>query len=92
MRFIGNETIHKYALAVTGFQSIDMPLDAQILSIQNQQGSLEIWAKVVPNTDMVQRHFEIYGTGRIIQPGQRTYLATVQMDGGALVWHIFERA
>ena len=87
------ETIYKYELEVKDFQSIEMPKGAEILSVQSQAGIICIWAKVDTESTKRKRSFEIYGTGQeIIEKNinQRKYLATIQLMGGRLVYHIFE--
>lgn len=72
--------------------AVRMPINAEILSAQDQGGSICIWAKVDPmdkdNTE--ERIFEVIGTGEYASDNyKRVYVATVQQ--GPLVWHIFER-
>lgn len=87
-------TIWKFILQITGEQTVMMPIDAQLLSIQMQRGNLCVWAKVETDGKLEPRKFEIIGTGHpipsLVGTGQRRdHLATVQADMG-LVWHVFE--
>lgn len=89
-----NKSIWKFDLEITGAQKIKMPGGAEILSIQEQGGTIRIWALVNPESQVVIRHFEIFGTGHNIYCDMgidRKYLATVQERDRPLVWHIFER-
>jgi len=82
--------IFKYKLNVTSTQTIQMPLAANIRSIQPMNGELCLWAEVNPTNPLVDYVFDIYGTGHEIELYDgRKYHGTVIM--GPMVWHIFER-
>lgn len=73
---------------------VKMPKDAEILTIQTQNETPCIWALVNPENAKELRHFEVYGTGRDISCDigiERKYINTFQLDGGSLVFHLFER-
>ena len=80
--------IYKYELEITDKQTISLPDDAEVLSIQEQQGAIYAWVRV--DTDMPQcdRTFIVCGTGNPIHQGQMKHLATIQKD--YMVWHFFE--
>lgn len=84
-------TIHKYQLAPFESQRIEMPHGAKILSVQAQGDDLVIWAQVAPANSPESRTIQIYGTGMVLDSQPRIHLGTVQMHGGSLVWHVFER-
>ena len=66
-----------------------LPRGAEILSVQMQGNSLQMWALVDPKAPTEYRAFKIFGTGWDIPNEPRLhYLETVQ--SGELVWHIFE--
>lgn len=77
--------IFKYPLKLTDEQSIEIPRNHKILSVQIQMGVLCLWAAVEPEGDTVFRTFLIVGTG--CDMPEEGYIATVQ--DGTLVWHIF---
>jgi hypothetical protein len=85
------KTIWKFTLALTDSQRIEMPEDAEILTVQLQGETIQLWAVVDPgkadNTEM--RTFEIHGTGNPIGDGVREYITTFQQP--PFVWHVFER-
>lgn len=84
------QTIHKYNLRVVDIQTINLPKDAIILSIQNQNGSLSMWCLIDTNDEMTPRTFRVIGTGERFEDEEAcAFLATVQCDH--LVWHIFEQ-
>jgi hypothetical protein len=84
------ETVYKYPLLVADTQAVDLPLGAQILSVQAQRGDFCLWALVDPKARKVSRHIAIHGTGHPVARGQLRHINTFQMDGGALVFHAFE--
>ena len=88
--------IWKFSLPIVDRQTVTMPKDASILSVQQQgSGGLQLWAIVEPDAAREQRVIEIVGTGNPMQDVTkeglaRLHLATVQTNGGLLVWHVFE--
>jgi hypothetical protein len=82
-------SIWKFGLELTEVQTIYMPEGADILSVQNQNGSLCIWALLSPTAPKVGRHFKVIGTGHKIETlADHKWIATVIQD--QFVWHIFE--
>ena len=67
--------------------SIDIPEFSNILSIQVQDGKVQLWASC-PDNKLVKRYFNHYFTGELLRSNKGVYLATVQW--GNLVTHIFE--
>lgn len=80
-------TIYKYPLRVDDVVVVTMRKGAQLLSIQEQEDGLYIWALVDPQADERDFVFRIFGTGQPVG-GCGKYLATVQVQG--FVWHVFE--
>lgn len=82
----------------TGMFSADMPVDAEVLSLDWQHGDLCMWALVDPEVEKEQRHFVIIGTGHeFASPNHQGaaltsegYVATFQYLGGDLIFHVFE--
>ena len=89
-----NKTIWKYEFKTNSLVNIEMPIGAEILTVQSQQDKTCFWALVDPKAKLKQRCFEIIGTGHTIweQQGQaeRKYIGTYQLHGGDLVFHVFE--
>lgn len=82
-----SQRIWKYDLPLSPRQIVvGMPAGAKILSAQNQDGAIQLWAMVDPLAGAQERRFQIVGTGGEAPRG--SYLATVQQ--GSFVWHIFE--
>jgi hypothetical protein len=86
------KTIWKYTIDHKDSQDIRMPKGAFILTAQNQNNQLFLWAEVNPKATKETRVIEIFGTGTPIEEDmgvERKYIATVQED--VFVWHVYER-
>lgn len=83
-------TIWKYPLEITDEQSVMLPEGSDILSAQVQGGTLCLWVKVNPKAPLSRRTIRIFGTGHPVPDEPLVFIDTVQMAGGALVWHVFE--
>jgi hypothetical protein len=84
------KTIYKYRLDLES--ALFMPKDAQVLSIQMQDGFVCLWALVDTDNEKEMRIFMCYGTGMKIADSAypMDFLGTVQADSGSLVLHVFE--
>ncbi len=82
-------TVYKFNLQV-GRTVLDLPHGAMPLTVQMQHGAPRMWVLLDPSKPTVQRFFDVYGTGHSMPPDPGRYVATFQMEGGALVWHVFE--
>jgi hypothetical protein len=84
------KVIYKYPMQLELYQTIELPENARILSIQLQSDQICMW--VLTDTEMdfkVSRVFMVIGTGTSDRIGEfDEYLASVQQ--GVYVWHIFE--
>ena len=85
------KTIYKYPLSITDVQTIWMPSGAKILSVQEQRDTLCLWAAVDRDNIEAPRTILIVGTGNPMPYTCNDFIGTVQTNGGALVWHVFER-
>ena len=85
-------TIHKFIIPFTAMvdsaETILLPDDAQILTVQKQGHNYCIWAKVDTSRNYVPRKFVWHGTGTEELAPKHTYIGTVQDD--PFVWHLFE--
>lgn len=87
------KTIWKFEIK-TDKGNIEMPKDAEILSIQEQNNKPCIWALVNPDNETEERYFELFGTGHDVPCGmgiERNFIGTFQLSGGVFVFHVFER-
>jgi hypothetical protein len=87
------KTIWKFSIEVTDEQTIRVPKGSRALTAQMQGNQLCLW--VMLDTDNADRGVNmpvyIHGTGHSVLPEayHGRYLSTVQMDGGALIFHVF---
>ena len=87
-------TIWKAALKPMNVQQVMMPRGAKILSARAQGNIPTIWFLCDPAEPMQDREIHIIGTGHDAPyPAdvKFKFIDTVQMSGGMLVVHIFER-
>lgn len=84
--------IYKYPIEIQDEQVVLLPTGAKILTVQTKSGKAFLWAMVNPTmpNDMAVT-IRIFGTGHTIQDADRLeYIGTIQMCGGALVFHVFK--
>lgn len=89
------KTIWKFKLETKDNNIIQMPKGAKILTVEAQYEKPCMWALVDPNQETETRHFEVFGTGHAIRYDARNirkYIGTYQLNGGSLVFHVFERS
>lgn len=86
-------TIYKYKITFTDLTIVELPKDAKILTVQEQNNEPYLWALVDTEKEKETRHFRIAGTGHEIEKeitNQLDYINTFQLRGGSLVFHLFE--
>ncbi len=83
------KTIWKYTLQPEG--SIEIPKDAELLTVAEQYGEICLWALVEPTAPRVERSFVSFGTGHDVPDDNLSYVGSAQLQGGALVFHVFEK-
>jgi hypothetical protein len=67
---------------------LEIPEDAEVLSVQLQGDSPILLAKVDPNLTDVARKFYVVGTGQTFPEGATEFIGAWQ--DGPHVWHLFE--
>lgn len=83
--------VWKYRITPEDNQSIHLPVGAEVLSVQTQNGSPELWCLCNPKeTNYETRHFRLAGTGHPIEEANLVFIGTFQLDEGSLVFHLFE--
>lgn len=61
-----------------------------ILSAASQGESICVWAEVdLTTTEKTEEHFDVFGTGHDVPPGNRKFIGTVFLIGGQLVFHVY---
>ncbi len=83
-------TVWKYTLPVSGRIELNIPAGAKLLCVQMQFDRLCMWALVDPTAPISTRCFWIVGTGHELLSAPGAYVGTFQINGGALVFHVFE--
>jgi hypothetical protein len=85
--------IFKYVLE-TPLERLQIPTGAVVLTAQAQRDDICIWAIVdVDKPETEERVFEVYPMGTVVHEDmgvERKYINTVQLNGGALIFHVFE--
>jgi len=86
-----SEVIYKYPIECVDEQSIDMPTDARILSVQVHRGVPCLWALVDTALPVVSRRIFTFGTEHpLCDAAELRFIDTYQSLGGDLVFHVFE--
>lgn len=82
------KAIYKYPIKIVDKQVIEMPIGANILSIQMQNGIATIWAIVSTKECFTPVKIRIFATGEEIPSGSvLRYIGTIQDE--IYVWHVF---
>jgi hypothetical protein len=90
------QTIFKYPFQTTDRFNIHMPKGAKIITVATQNENPCMWAIIDPaTTETEKRYFRVFGTGHVIEDGyiyneNLFFRGTYQLQGGALVFHLFE--
>ena len=85
--------IFKYQLVVTDSQEITLPVNSKILSVQNQNEEIVLYALVDDKIVLTRKHkIIIHGTGHEADDIVAfNFIGTVSMHGSRLIFHVFER-
>ena len=85
------KTIWKYQITATSSQTVELPSQYKVLSVQLQNGSPYIWCLVEPQSEKIPVTFSVFGTGHPM-PGdfKGRFVGTFQIHNGLLVLHLFE--
>jgi hypothetical protein len=84
-------TIWKYEI-MPGVFDLNMPAGARILSVQVQRGKPYVWALCCPDNEIEKRRLCVVGTGHSTPENieNARFVGTFQLNGGELVFHLFE--
>lgn len=86
-----SKVIWKYVLKpINSVNTIELAVDAEILSVDEQNGQVFIWVALTPELNKFPRKFIIYATGDTIEFSPHKHIGTVKLNGGALILHVFE--
>ncbi len=78
--------IWKFPIEIDDEFELNLPVGADLLDVQIQNGKPVLWAIVDPNADTKPLRFYVIGTGRTWRD-DLAYVATFQV--GAFVGHLF---
>ena len=86
------KTIFKYPVPMEDEFEIMLPRGTEILSVQVQRGKPYFWALVDQDEKKsAYRKFRLAGTGHPIDwNNDYRFIGTFQLDGGNLIFHLFE--
>jgi len=84
-------TIWKFPVRIADEFSIEMPVGAQVLSVQVQGTEPQLWALVNPKARRTMRRFRVHGTGHPVAPDIGEFVGTFQVRMGTLVFHLFDQ-
>lgn len=84
--------IHKQLLNVDDFQRITVPKGATFLTAQTvKHDMIAVWYLCDPSLkEFEERELVVFGTGHPVPEGELSYIGTVQIRDGNLVFHVFE--
>ena len=82
--------IFKYPFEVKNKIIIDMPFNANLLTVQTQSDVPCIWAMVDPENTSEPKKFKVFGTGHQIDEANLNYIGTFQLYQGNFIGHLFE--
>lgn len=86
-----SKVIYKYPVPLVDEPAVQLPRYAQVLTAQVQHGALQLWALVDPSEPVDAVQLRIVGTGHAFADAdQWRYLSTFQLNGGALIFHVFQ--
>lgn len=81
--------IFKYELTASiGKQTISIPSEFNLLSVQNQGIKISLWALCDTESDVIEKDFFIYATGDAVNDKHK-YVATCKLFHDSLIYHIF---
>ena len=89
------KAVWKYELEFKALTRLQVPKDAEILTVQQDQKTFKpcIWLMVNTEDEKEERFFELFGTGQEIKWDMgvdRKYVGTYQYQKGEFVGHVFE--
>jgi hypothetical protein len=85
-------SILKYTLRDEGTQAVEMPLGSEILSVESQGDDIVLFASVKPQEESKMVYeIKVFTTGQEISLNLTNYrfIGTVNMHGGAFIFHVY---
>jgi hypothetical protein len=87
------KAIWKYELKIADDQIVNLPKNAEILTVQNLNGVPCLWALVNPKNETAPRTILCRGTGHGLDTENCSvlYISSAQFYNGDIVFHYFEK-
>jgi hypothetical protein len=86
--------IWKFDIGVGHSSLNEIPKGAEIIHIDEQRGSVCIWAICDPKAEKEKREFKVFGTGHTINNEtleKLVYVGSCQTKNQVFVFHVFEQ-
>ena len=83
--------IWKATLQPIDVQQIMVPVGAEMLCAREQFDHICVWYRCEPTAPLAPRTLAVVGTGNPAPEADGRYLGTASLQGGQLMFHIFER-
>ena len=80
--------IWKFPLTLNDEAEVEMPEGSEVISVDNQGGTICLWAICSPAMPTDIRRFAIVGTGNPMPTKLKKFIGTVIQH--PFVWHVFE--
>lgn len=90
MRTIWKETLPVNVLTASFTTVIHMPGGSKFIHLAEQHGVITLWFEVYDTFPLVDRKFQIFGTGTGPIGSHLECRGTVLMHDGSLVLHVYE--
>lgn len=85
-------SVYKYPLKSSRDTILALPIGAELLHVNVQNGGLFLWAKVdADESETEDRSIEVVGTGHSFPYGETSFINTILIKNGSVVLHAFER-
>ena len=82
------KAVWKYLLTTTGYQELELPANAKLLTVHAQDEMPCLWVLVDPDERKVTQGIWIVGTGELANI-EGDYVGTFHLVAGAFVFHVF---
>lgn len=83
--------IWKATLIPADVQPVKVPRGAEFLCAREQHEQICVWFRCDPSQPEITRRIAIVGTGNPAPDAEGRYLGTASLQGGAFMFHVFER-
>lgn len=84
-------TIWKATLQPADIQELMVPAGAEFLTAREQFEHICVWYRCDPSKPLEPRKLAIVGTGNPAPDDDGRYLGSVSLQGGRLIFHVFEQ-